>query len=75
MRGLNRGELFDAARFAPLREAAHGIQVRLARVVVVDLGGEEFEEALGSFGCRREEPDRKRGGAGEGTSSVVMESG
>jgi hypothetical protein len=42
-KGLDGGEFSDAARLAPGRAAARGIHVRLARVVVVDLGGEEFE--------------------------------
>ena len=55
---LHVGELADAAPVAPCRKAARGVEVRLARVVVVDLGGEEFEDAPGGLGRRRE----KRGG-------------
>jgi hypothetical protein len=61
MDGLNASELADAAGFAPDREAARGIHVRLARVVVADLGGEEFADALGGFGHRREERGREPG--------------
>jgi hypothetical protein len=64
--GLNRGEFLDAAGLAPGREAARRIHVRLARVVVVDLGGEEFEHALGGFGHRREERCWKKHGGGRG---------
>jgi hypothetical protein len=56
--GLHVGELADAVAVAPFRKPARGVQVRLAGVVVVDLGGEEFEDAPGGLGCRRE----KRGG-------------
>ncbi|HZL25967.1 MAG TPA: hypothetical protein VFC39_05500 [Acidobacteriaceae bacterium] len=38
--GLHVGGLADAAAVAPLREAAGGVQVGLARVVIVDPGGE-----------------------------------
>jgi hypothetical protein len=41
-------------------------------VVVVDLGGEEFEHALRGLGRRREQLSGKHGGAAEGTSSLVM---
>ena len=65
--GLDAGELSDAAGLAPLREAARGIQVRLARVVVVDLGGEEFDHALRRLGRRREQREREaRRGQGRG---------
>jgi hypothetical protein len=45
------GELADAVLVAPGGKAPGGVQVRLARVVVVDLGGEEFEDAPGGLGC------------------------
>ena len=38
MEGLHVGELAAAVCVAPLREAPGGVQVRLARVAVVDLG-------------------------------------
>jgi hypothetical protein len=41
---LHAGELADALGVAPFLEASCRVQVRLARVVVVDLGGEEFED-------------------------------
>ena len=44
MEGLPVGELADAFLVAPCREAARGVQIRLAGVVVVDLGGEKFED-------------------------------
>jgi hypothetical protein len=47
--GLDRGEFSDAMRLAPLGKAARGIQVGLARVVVLDLGGEKFEDAFGGL--------------------------
>jgi hypothetical protein len=52
--GLYVGELADAAAVAPFREAAGCVQVRLAGVVVVDLGGEEFQDAPGGLRRRRE---------------------
>jgi hypothetical protein len=45
---------------------ARRIQIRLAGVIVVDLGGEEFEDALGGLGRRREQPGGKHGGGREG---------
>jgi hypothetical protein len=33
---------------APLGKAARGIEIRFARVVVVDLRGEKFEHAAGA---------------------------
>jgi len=56
--GLHVGELADAFSPRTRLQAARGIQVCLARVVVVDLGGEEFQNALRSLGRWRE----KRGG-------------
>jgi len=53
----------DVVRLVPLREAAGGIEVRLARVVVLDLSGEEFEYALGGFRRRREKPAGTTAGA------------
>ena len=66
MEGLNVGELGEAACVAPFRETAGGVEVRLARVVVVDLGGEEFQNAPGGFRRRREERGglKRRGGGG-----------
>jgi hypothetical protein len=55
---FNAGELGDAAGLAPMREAAGGIQVRQARVLVIDLGGEEFKDAPG--GLRRRRKKRRR---------------
>ena len=55
MEGLHVGELADAVCVAPLREAPCGVQVRLARVAVVDLGGEKLEDALRGLGRWREQ--------------------
>jgi hypothetical protein len=66
---LNAGELADPAGLAPGREAARGIYVRLVRVVVVDLGGEEFEDALGGFWGRCEQRGREKHGGGRGGKS------
>jgi len=43
--GLHAGDLADAAGGAPFRETAGRVQVRLPGVVVVDLGGEEFQSS------------------------------
>ena len=53
--GLHGRQLADAATFAPFGEAAHGVPIRLARVVVVDLRPEKFQDALRGLGCRRKE--------------------
>ena len=55
MEGLDGGELSDAAGVAPGGEAARGVQVGLAGVVVVDLGGEKLQHAFGGLGSRCEQ--------------------
>ena len=50
MEGLHVGELADAVCVAPLREAPGGVQVRLACVAVVDLGGEKLETRFAALG-------------------------
>jgi hypothetical protein len=45
----------DVARVTPFGKAARSVQVGFARVVVVDLSGEEFQHALRRFRRRREE--------------------
>ena len=73
MEGLDAGEFSDAVRLAPLRKATRRIQIRLARVVVLDLSGENSNTRLAALGvgvksgagCRLEE--------GEGMSSLLME--
>ena len=52
--GLHVGELANTADVAPFRKPACGVQVRLARVAVVDVGGEEFQHAPGDVGRRGE---------------------
>jgi hypothetical protein len=42
---LHRGELIEATSLAPRSEAARGVEIGFTGVVVVDLGGEEFEDA------------------------------
>ena len=56
---LHAGELTDSVRAALSREAARGVQVGLAGVVVADVRGEEFQHAL--CGLRRGREDRGRG--------------
>lgn len=53
--GVHVGELGDPGGVAPGREAARGVEIRLVRVVVVDLRGEKLQEALGG-GRRGREP-------------------
>ena len=74
MEGLHVGELADAVCVAPRREAPCGVQVRLTRVAVVDLGGEKLEDALRGLGRWREQRrglkllargDEDAGGRGE----------
>jgi hypothetical protein len=67
MEGSHLSELGDAAPLAPGREAARRVHVCLAGVVIVDLGGEEFENAAGSPRRRGEEPggNTGRGGGGD----------
>ena len=72
MERLHLGELGDAVSLAPCRKAPRRVKVRLAGVVVVDLGGEEFKDAAGSLRRRGEEPAGTLAGAGAGTSSAVM---
>lgn len=71
--GMHVRELADAAAVAPFRKTAGCVQVRLARVVVVDLGCEEFQHALGGFRSRREQGHLKHGG-GQGREQVLMSS-
>jgi len=70
MEGLDAGELSDSVALAPFREAPCRVQIRLARVVVLDLSGEKFEHALGGFGRWREEWRGKHGG-GRGEDELV----
>jgi hypothetical protein len=63
---LDAGELYDTVGLAPFGEAAHRIQVRFARVVVIDLSGETFEHAPRGLGRRHTSPGRKHGGRQEG---------
>ena len=57
----------SSMRLAPLGEAPGGVHVRLARVVVVELGGEEFEEAPGGLRrrCKEGKGNTGRGGGGD----------
>jgi hypothetical protein len=64
--GLHLGELVQAVGLAPLSEAPCGVQVGFARVVVVDLRGEELHHAPRRFRGRREQPGGEQaGGRGE----------
>ena len=55
---LHVGEFVDALLRAPSGEAARGVHIGLAGMVVVDLGGEEFEDALCRLRRGREERRR-----------------
>ncbi|HME07035.1 MAG TPA: hypothetical protein VKG25_08290 [Bryobacteraceae bacterium] len=54
MEGLDVGKLANAALVAPFRKPSRGVEVRLARVIVVDLGGEEIQRSPGCLPCWRE---------------------
>ena len=62
--GLDLRELVEVVGLAPFGEAAGRVEIGFARVVVVDLGGEEFEDALRRFRRRREQPGRDQAGGG-----------
>lgn len=70
--GLHLRELVQAVRLAPLRKPPRGVQVGFARVVVIDLGGEEFQLALRRFGVGANRRAGTRPGAGERTRAVLM---
>ena len=70
--GLDVGQTSDAVGVAPLGEASRRVQVRLAGVVVVDLRGEEFEDALGGLGRGREQRSGLKLRLGERMISVVV---
>jgi hypothetical protein len=63
---LHVGKLPDSVFVARLRKTARGVHVRLARVVVVHLGGEKFQRAPGCLRCRREDRGRSQLGWGKG---------
>jgi hypothetical protein len=44
---LNLGKLGDAFRLKPIEEFRRGARIGAPRVRIPDLGGEEFEEAIG----------------------------
>jgi hypothetical protein len=60
--GLHLIEPVDAAQLGPLGEAPRRVEVRPARVVVGELGGEEFPEA--PLGLRAAREDGGRGEPG-----------
>ena len=65
----------EAVGLAPRGKAARGVEIGFARVVVVDLRGEEFEHARAAFGRRREQAGGKHGGGGgedEGGVLIVL---
>ena len=70
--GLHVGELADAVGFAPGRKAARGVQVRPAGVVVVDLRGEELDEARATYGVGVNSVAGSRSVDGIMVSAVVM---
>ena len=70
---LHVGELVQAVSLAPRGEAARGIEIGFARVVVVDLRGEEFQHALAAFGVGANSRRGKQGGAGERMRVVAID--
>ena len=62
----------QAVGLAPLRKPARGVQVGFARVVVVDLGGEEVHHSPRRFRHRREQPGGEQAGVGEGMRAVAV---
>src|SRR4051794_40953986 len=55
MNGRHGRQLVQTVPLAPARETAHGLEVSPARVLVADVGREEFPEARGA--ARRQEED------------------
>ena len=53
MNALDRRELRQALRREPVEELHGRARICAARVWVADIGGEEFEEAIGSAGAGR----------------------
>lgn len=62
MERLDLRELVEAVGLAPLGKAARGVQIRFARVVVVDLRGKEFQGAAGGLRGRGEEASGEQAG-------------
>lgn len=71
--GMHVGELANAATAAPFRKTAGCVQVRLARVVVVDLSSEEFQHALGLPWASARGQRRLKHGRGRGWNQVVSQ--
>jgi hypothetical protein len=70
--GLHLRELVQAVGVAPLRKPPRVVQVGFARVVVIDLGGEEFHHALRRLRGRREQPGGNRGGDEGGAAHCAI---
>ena len=62
MHGPHVRNLVQPVVLTPLGKAPRRVQVCLARVVVVDLGGEELHHPPRGFRGRREQPDGKQAG-------------
>ena len=62
--GCTAVKLIEAVILAPLGKTARGVEIGFAGVVVVDLRGEEFEDALCRLRGRREQPGRDQAGGG-----------
>jgi hypothetical protein len=70
---LNLRQLVEAVGIAPAGEAARGVEVGFARVVVVDLRGEKKSTTRrAAFGVGANSRAGTRPGAGEGMRAVVI---
>ncbi len=61
---LHGGQLIEAVILAPRGEAARCVEIGFASVVIVNLRGEEFHDALRRLWRRREQPGRDQAGGG-----------
>jgi len=84
MERLDAGELVDVFTVAPGGEAAGGIDIGSAGIVVIDLSREEFQDAFRSFlgGCKercrseiRRRPDDHFGGHDESWLRMLRKAG
>jgi len=64
MKRLDAGKLIEISLSAPGGEAPGGVHVSPAGMIVIDLAGEEFQDALCGFRCGREERAGRRSDEG-----------
>ena len=72
MEGFNGGELVIASFLAPICKSPRRVKICLARMVVINLSGEEFDTRLAAFGVGVNSRAGSTAGAGEGTNSPFM---